>query len=373
MPRVRLTDLSISKLPQSTSRITYWDEGLPAFGVRVGARRKTFIVIVKPGQRIKLGNYPFTTLKDARRETLRKLSDRSVQSTELEADRSEKAVEDFIAIHHAKSRPRWRKEQERLLTKHFLNKHKDTALNRIATKDILAILDGLKEIPSEQLHCYRALKTFFSWAQARKTVATSPIQGMKPPSAQADRDRVLSDQEIVAIYRAAQKMDYPFGHIVLIIFHTAMRRGEVGALKRSYVTDDRITLPADIRSEKKGGELVLPNLIGAELAEIPKNGDSDYYFPNERGGPFVSWGRPKAELDKLSGVSNWTLHDIRRTVRTKLSEWNCCDDATAERILGHVSSESRASRIYNRWKHFPQKKAALEAYERKLSELLAGS
>jgi hypothetical protein len=72
-------------------------------------------------------------------------------------------------------------------------------------------------------------------------------------------------------------------------------------------------------------------------------------------------------------VKNWTLHDIRRTVRTKLAEWECCDDATAERILGHVSSESRTGRIYNRWKHFPQMKAALEAYEQKLAALLSGS
>jgi hypothetical protein len=66
MPRV--TDVTISKLPRSKTQITYWDEGLPAFGVRVGARRKTFIVVVNGGHRIKLGNYPRTTLKDARTE-----------------------------------------------------------------------------------------------------------------------------------------------------------------------------------------------------------------------------------------------------------------------------------------------------------------
>ena len=64
MPRVRLTDMSISKFPHSRGRVTYWDEGLPAFGVRVGARRKTFIVILNGGRRIKLGNYPFTSLKE---------------------------------------------------------------------------------------------------------------------------------------------------------------------------------------------------------------------------------------------------------------------------------------------------------------------
>ena len=57
MPHVRLTDLAISKLPHQKAQITYWDEALPAFGVRVGARRKTFIVILNRGRRIKLGTY----------------------------------------------------------------------------------------------------------------------------------------------------------------------------------------------------------------------------------------------------------------------------------------------------------------------------
>ena len=54
MPRVRLTDVTISKLPQQNAQITYWDDALPAFVVRVGTRRKTFIVILNGGRRIKL-------------------------------------------------------------------------------------------------------------------------------------------------------------------------------------------------------------------------------------------------------------------------------------------------------------------------------
>jgi integrase len=351
--------------------VTYWDDSLPAFGVRVGARRKTFIVVVNGGRRIKLGNYPRTTLKDARKEAHHRLSGRGPQATVEDAAACEKVVEDFIKLHHAKSRPRTRDEQERLLTKHFLKTHKDTPLNRITTKDMLAVTDALKELPSEQLHCHRALKSFFNWACTRKLIAASPLDGLARPSEPKDRDRVLSDKELVKIYRAAQELGYPFGHIILVVIHTAMRRGEVGGLKRSYVTEDAITLPAELT--KNGRELVLPNLIKAELASIPKRGESDYYFPTAAGGPFCSWGKNKVAFDKLCEVSNWTLHDIRRTVRTKLSEWSCCDDATAERILGHISSESRVSRIYNRWKHFPQMKAALEKYEEKLAALLSAS
>jgi hypothetical protein len=56
---------------------------------------------------------------------------------------------------------------------------------------------------------------------------------------------VLSDKELVAIYRAAQTLGYPSGHIILVCIHTAMLRGEVGALMRSYVmgtTDEDVHL-----------------------------------------------------------------------------------------------------------------------------------
>jgi integrase len=272
--------------------------------VRVGARCKTFIVVVNGGHRIKLGNYPRTTLKDARKEAYLKLSGRGPQATVEDAPACKEVVEDFIKIHHAQSRERTRDEQERLLTKHFLKTHKETALNRITVKDILAITDGLKELPSEQLHAYRALKTFFKWASTRKLITESPMDGLERPSEPQDRDRVLSDKEPAAIYRAAQKVGYPFGHMVLIIALTAMRRGEVGGLKRSYVTDEAITLPGELT--KNGRELVLPNLIKADLAAVPKMGESDYYFPTAAGGPFCLWGKAKVNFDKVCREAGWS-------------------------------------------------------------------
>src|SRR5262245_33315419 len=123
MPRVRLTDVTIDKLPSSKVRVTYWDESLPAFGVRVGARRKTFVVVVNGGHRIKLGNYPFKSLKDARREAHLRLGNPTGEGGVMAAaEPAGEVVKKFIDIHHAQSRPRTRDEQERLLTKHFLKK-----------------------------------------------------------------------------------------------------------------------------------------------------------------------------------------------------------------------------------------------------------
>jgi len=114
----------------------------------------------------------------ARKRTIVCLA-RGVHATVEDAPACEKVVEDFIKIHHAQSRPRTRNEQERLLTKHFLKTHKETPLNRVTVQDVLAITDGLKKLPSEQLHTHRALKAFFKWACARKLIEKSPMEGLR--------------------------------------------------------------------------------------------------------------------------------------------------------------------------------------------------
>src|SRR5262249_14370823 len=72
-------------------------ESSPAFGVRVGARRKTFIVVVNDGHRIKLGNYPRTTLKDARKEAYHRLSGRGAPATVVDAPSCGSVVKSYTA------------------------------------------------------------------------------------------------------------------------------------------------------------------------------------------------------------------------------------------------------------------------------------
>ena len=45
MPHIALTDLVVKAIKNSDRQVTYWDEKLPAFGVRVGRLAKSFIVM----------------------------------------------------------------------------------------------------------------------------------------------------------------------------------------------------------------------------------------------------------------------------------------------------------------------------------------
>ena len=133
----------------------------------------------------------------------------------------------------------------------------------------------------------------------------------------------------------------------------------------SYIAEDYITIPAAMY--KNGRDHVLPNLVAPLLASIPRN--SDYLFPSRNGSPLVSFSIYKRRLDRLSGVTDWTLHDLRRTFSSKCAEWQIASPDIIERLLGHTTALSPVARIYNRWHYLPQMRTALELYEREIERI----
>ena len=153
-----------------------------------------------------------------------------------------------------------------------------------------------------------------------------------------------------------------------------MRRGEVGGLKWSYISDETITLPPALTKNKR--EHVLPNLVKNELAQIPKAVMPDgqlceYLFPSSVWTPYSAWSDGKEALDALCQVEDFVLHDFRRYLSTTMAKLHVPIDVT-EAILNHVTgSRSPLQRVYDRYDRLREKREALELYERHLAQIVA--
>jgi integrase len=79
------------------------------------------------------------------------------------------------------------------------------------------------------------------------------------------------------------------------------------------------------------------------------------------------WSKTADERREALGADDVRLHDVRRTVRTRLSECGV-DPDTAERVIGHKIKGVRG--VYDRWEYLPQKRHALERWESRLAEIL---
>ena len=114
---------------------------------------------------------------------------------------------------------------------------------------------------------------------------------------------------------------------------------------------------------------MLPNLIGDILRLIPNT--SEYLFPSEVGTPFSAWSKNKAKFDQRCGVTDWVIHDLRRTFATKMAEWQIAPPHVIECILNHtIGSMTPIARVYNRWNYLTETTDAMMKYETRLGQLL---
>jgi len=83
-------------------------------------------------------------------------------------------------------------------------------------------------------------------------------------------------------------------------------------------------------------------------------------------------GHEKQALDARSGVTGWKLHDVRRSVATKMADIGV-QPHVIEEILAHTSGHKRGvAGIYNRSSYEREVRAALALWEDHVRTLVEG-
>jgi integrase len=374
---MRLTDISLRALPvPEKGQRLYYDDTLAAFGCRVsqGGTRSFFVQHGADRQFITIGRYPVISLADAREQAKRILAERTLGKHRPQSVAWDDALPLFLAACAKKNRPRTVRDYTRLLKRHFPFGRKH--LTDIAPQDIARKLDHLTGTPAEQSHALVTAKIFFRWAQRRHYVEHSPCEGMqiaKRPS----RDRVLTEQELAAVYTTALSGADTFSHIVALLVLTGQRCTETGSLRWEWINekDQTITLPASITKNKRAHTFPYGSMVAGILERASRT--SEYVFPasrtNVRGKPttsFNGWPKCKQTFDAKCQIADWTLHDLRRTFATNLAALGTPPHVT-ERLLNHVSGTiSGVAAIYNKFQYMDEMRAAITAWEARLAFLL---
>ncbi|HYM33157.1 MAG TPA: tyrosine-type recombinase/integrase [Candidatus Cybelea sp.] len=375
MPRTHLTDISIRSLKPHDTQVTYWDDALPSFGCRVNpGGTKTFTVMYGDDRkRVTIGRYPIVSLSQARARAKEILAEITL-GTHGSTITFEAALDLFVKTHcEPNNRASTAYETERLLRRHFLPKLRSQSLQDIATPDVARLIDALLTKPSECNHAFTAVRTFFKWATRRGYLRHSPCEGLQRPTKPTSRSRVLSDDELRCVFKAAGRLG-TYGAIVQLLVLTGQRLGEIAGLRAEYVEAKQqvITLPPELT--KNGREHPFPygSMVAAILEPLPKTG---LLFPTQtkRHVPFNNWSNSKHEMDKACKVADWTLHDLRRTFATNLAALNA-PLHVVEKLLNHVSGTiSGVAAIYNRHAYEQEMRDAVTAWEGRLTAILVGS
>lgn len=371
---MHLTDLSFKRLrvPEK-GRVTYGDDSIPGFGVRVSASGvKAFVLLVgRARKRITIGRYPSISLAEARAKARELIAQRVLGKEDLPALKFEDALPVFLASQYPEHslKPRTRQEAERVLRKHFLPPFRYELLHTITTHDITRIIDRMRKTPSEARHAFAIIRLFFGWAEKRRYVAKSPCAGVEAPKAAPPRERVLTRDEIKAVLVAARACGGTYATIVELLLLTGQRRGEIAGLRAEWIDWEQrtITFPSTITKNKRAHTIPCGPRVEALLR---KGNAKGLLFPG-RGTdrPFDGWSKGKPKFDLHCPLPHWTLHDLRRTCATNLAALGV-PVAVTEKLLNHVSGTTGGIvAVYQRHGYADEMREAMAAWESYLDEL----
>ena len=318
---MHITDVGLRSLPvPEKGQRSFWDDNLPTFGVRISQGGSKTFILKHQNRFHTIGRFPVLSLADARAEAKRMLAEFTLGRIRPQSMTVKQAIQAFLGEKEKSRRPRTVQDYKWLLNRHF------AFPGQLTDVTSAQITHRLAKLPRGQHnHALTAGRIFFNWCRKQRYLTENPCEGFAKHSTHS-RTRILSDAELKAIWNSADQTAAHFGTIVKLLVLTGQRRGEIATLQSSWldVENKTLTIPASVA--KNGRESVIP--VCAYSAEVltpllnKQISASGYIFsartPTSK--PFNGWGKSKAALDAHAGVTNWVLHDIRRTVATRLAE-----------------------------------------------------
>ncbi|XIA65144.1 tyrosine-type recombinase/integrase [Bradyrhizobium sp. TZ2] len=402
LPREKFMDLSSQvavnriEIPTGRSEVIVFDEKLPGFGVRVrtGGRR-TWIVQYRIGnkqRRVTLGRVGTLSAEKARREARTALGKvhlgRDPQDEKfMERTRAGVTlgaiVETYLTYARRNLKPKSLSEVERCLTKQWAPLAGAPAhlIERGAiAKQLNAISTGSGLVSANRARSY--LSAMFNWAIREGLIDDNPAVKTNRATEEKSRDRVLDNDEFRLVMTCVG--DDQYGAIVRLLAITGQRRQEVGAIRWSEIGGSLWSIPADRTKNGLPHDVPLSKQAIAVLDHCPRKAERDLVF-GVRGGPFSGWSKAKAQLDeriareqrktnpKARSIPAWRLHDIRRTVATRMGDLGV-QPHVIEAALNHISGhKAGVAGVYNRSSYAEEKRAALELWGKHLDALCGGT
>ncbi len=205
-----------------------------------------------------------------------------------------------------------------------------------------------KRAPVQANRTFAAVRRVFSWAVERDLLASSPCAGLSALTEERVRERVYSNNEIRGILAAAAGTEIK--DLVVLTFHTATRSEETRSARwEDLDLEERLWLiPGDATKNRESHPVPLSKgalgILNARRDAVPAG--CPWVFPAKASGqgfmPNPGWATMTAIREK-SGVSDFRLHDLRRTVATRLAEAGTAV-YVVEAVLGHRSAYSSTMR-----------------------------
>ncbi|WP_210210329.1 tyrosine-type recombinase/integrase [Altericroceibacterium spongiae] len=277
------------------------------------------------------------------------------------------------------------REVRRALDVHVVAAWGERDIGDITKRDVIDLLDGIadsgRKVTANRVRAY--LGKFLNWAVERDIISMNPAMGVKAVAKEVSRDRVLSDDEIRLLWLAGDNLGFPWGPFAKTLLLTGQRLNEVAQMPRAEIDGDLWSLPPDRTKNGRAHDVPLSTSALEVVAALPKTSAS-YVFSTNGTSPLQGFSKGNKHIrDKMAEIAteeagepveieHWTWHDLRRTCATGLARMGIPVRVT-EACLNHVSGTAAGIvSVYQRHDYADEKRQALEAWARFVTELVEG-
>jgi integrase len=399
--RVNLTVQRIAEAncPAEKSELILQDAVVPGLAVRVyPTGRKVFIIQYRtdgggrsaPQRRLALGEVAAISLSDARKAAKKKLGevagggDPSGERKVARRKERERLEPTLDAYEASLERRRVVKRDEvmSLLRRELLRPLGNVELGTITRNDLVKRIAAVEASgrPGAAQELRKVAAVFLGWAAETGLISVSPLAGWRRKrrtrAERLDRPgRALADRELPILWQAASATGWPFGPYLQMLLLLGQRRTETALMRWSDLNVEKgvWTVPAEITKSGREHRVPLPAQAVAILKLLPRMARSDFVFPGHRGAPLTGWSKrlpPVYGATAKAGMAPWSLHDLRRTMRTGLGRLGA-DRIVAELLLNHAISDELTA-IYDRAEYWQQRVEAAGRWAEHVMALIEG-
>jgi len=379
----KLTEITIDNLkPRAYDHDVREGEGFALRVYRSGSKAWCFLYTIDGvPRRMNLGKYPAVGVAEARKRyrAAKDLFDQGLDPQEVARQKEREHVlaptvsaliEEYIRD-YAKPKKRTWKADEQMLQKNIKPDLGGLKVKEVTRREINLLLKKVvnRGAPRQANKVLAVARKMFNYAVKQGIIDQSPCHMIDPPSPEVAKDRILTTDEIRAVWNGFSKtrMADSFQRVLKLVLVTGLRPGEAGGICGEEIDGRWLTIPAARMKNKQPHRVYLADLALEVIGEI-HNGP--LFVAPESGKPVGSdaLARTVKHYREKLGMAAWTPHDLRRTASTGFSQIGVVP-FVAERVLSHKDYSVRGKH-YDLYAYDKEKKAALEKWADHLAKIL---
>lgn len=394
MPTIALTDRFCATAKPLRERTDYFDQTVSGLALRVtehGHRSWCFHYrSPRDGKRARatIGTYPATSLAAARGKALEAKGHvdagndpRLVLAGQASAGMTVAALVDAYLADPEKAALRSKAEIERRLRRNVLPVIGAVKLSELRRRDVRNVTDAMlrRGVKVEATRVFEDVRGMVRWAVQHEYLDANPLDGMSKPAEATSSNRVLSDDEIRALWNSLPKTlakSVQCQQIIKLCLVTAQRVGEVAGIVRSELDlkAREWRLPASRVKNNHAHVVPLSDLAISIIKEAMAAGQGAALFPcNGSSLSPVAVARTilRANATGRFGIPSWSAHDLRRSALTEMARLG-----VAPIVLGHIANHRSTTRagvtlsVYSQYTYDKEKRQALDLWADRLAAIL---